>query len=80
MATSTRASSSPCSSGGAFATSKMLVLEVPPEVGAALRFGFGSLLLMAILFRRAAASIPSRPLSVRIGALMLLGVWLVNRP
>jgi hypothetical protein len=40
--------------GSAFATSKMLVLEVPPEVGAALRFGFGSLLMMAILFRRSA--------------------------
>ena len=40
--------------GSAFATSKMLVLEVPPEVGAVLRFGFGSLLMMAILFRRSA--------------------------
>jgi len=40
--------------GSAFATSKMLVLEVPPEVGAALRFAFGSLRMMAILFRRSA--------------------------
>ena len=40
--------------GSAFPTSKMLVLEVPPEVGAALRFGFCSLLMMAILFRRSA--------------------------
>ena len=38
--------------GSAFATSKMLVLEVPPEVGAVLRFGLGSLLMLALLFRR----------------------------
>ena len=46
--------------GSAFATSKMLVLEVPPEVGATLRFGIGSLLMMAILFRRSAKPIPAR--------------------
>jgi drug/metabolite transporter (DMT)-like permease len=59
--------------GSAFATPKMLVLEVPPEVGATLRFGIGSLLMMALLGER-----PTAPQGAG-GALMLLGVWLVNR-
>src|SRR3972149_1767719 len=60
--------------GSAFATSKMLVLEVPPEVGAALRFGFGSLLMMAILFRRAAKPIPARAAWGRLAVVSLVGV------
>ena len=60
--------------GSAFATSKMLVLEVPPEVGAVLRFGFGSLLMMAILFRRSAKPIPPRADWRRLGVVALVGV------
>ena len=60
--------------GSAFATSKMLVLEVPPEVGAALRFGFGSLLMMAILFRRSANPIPARGDWGRLAVVSLVGV------
>jgi drug/metabolite transporter (DMT)-like permease len=60
--------------GSAFATSKMLVLEVPPEVGAALRFGLGSLLMMAILFRRSANPIPARADWGRMAVVALVGV------
>jgi drug/metabolite transporter (DMT)-like permease len=60
--------------GSAFATSKMLVLEVPPEVGAVLRFGLGSLLMMAILFRRSANPIPVRADWGRLAAVALVGV------
>jgi len=60
--------------GSAFATSKMLVLEVAPEVGAVLRFGFGSLLMMAILFRRSAKPIPARGDWGRLGVVALIGV------
>ena len=60
--------------GSAFATSKMLVLEVPPEVGAVLRFGFGSLLMMAILFRRSAKPVPARSDWGRLAAVALVGV------
>ena len=60
--------------GSAFATSKMLVLEVPPEVGAVLRFGFGSLLMMAILFRRSANPIPARADWGRLAVVALVGV------
>ena len=60
--------------GSAFATSKMLVLEVPPEVGAVLRFGFGSLLMMAILFRRSAKPIPARADWGRLVVVALVGV------
>ena len=60
--------------GSAFATSKMLVLEVPPEVGAALRFGFGSLLMMAILFRRSAKPVPERSDWRRLAVVALVGV------
>ena len=60
--------------GSAFATSKMLVLEVPPEVGAVLRFGIGSLLMMAILFRRSAKPIPPRSDWRRLGFVALVGV------
>jgi drug/metabolite transporter (DMT)-like permease len=60
--------------GSAFATSKMLVLEVPPEVGAVLRFGFGSLLMMAILFRRSANPIPARSDWRRLAVVALVGV------
>jgi drug/metabolite transporter (DMT)-like permease len=66
--------------GSAFATSKMLVLEVLPEVGAVLRFGFGSLLMMAILFRRSANPTPARADWGRLAAVALVGVGLVNRP
>ena len=60
--------------GSAFATSKMLVLEVPPEVGAVLRFGFGSLLMMAILFRRSAKPVPARAYWGRLAVVALVGV------
>lgn len=60
--------------GSAFPTSKMLVLEVPPDVGAALRFFLGSLLMMAILFRRSAKPIPDRADWGRIAAVALIGV------
>jgi len=60
--------------GSAFPTSKMLVLEVPPEVGAVLRFGFGSLLMMAILFRRSAKPVPARSDWRRLAVVALVGV------
>ena len=60
--------------GSAFATSKMLVLEVPPEVGAVLRFGLGSLLMMAILFRRSAKPVPARADWGRLAVVSLIGV------
>ena len=60
--------------GSAFPTSKMLVLEVPPEVGAALRFGIGSLLMMAILFRRSAKPVPDRDVGARLAVVGLVGV------
>src|SRR3972149_9160002 len=60
--------------GSAFATSKMLVLEVPRGVGAALRFGLGSLLMMAILFRRSAKPVPARADWGRLAVVSLVGV------
>ncbi|GAB4238041.1 MAG: EamA family transporter [Deltaproteobacteria bacterium] len=60
--------------GSAFATSKMLVLEVAPEVAAVLRFGFGSLLMLAILFRRSAKPVPERRSWGRLAAVALVGV------
>jgi drug/metabolite transporter (DMT)-like permease len=60
--------------GSAFPTSKMLVLEVPPEVGATLRFGVGSLLMMAILFRRSAKPVPDRDVWPRLALVGLVGV------
>ena len=60
--------------GSAFPTSKMLVLEVPPEVGATLRFGVGSLLMMAILFRRSAKPVPDRDVWARLAVVGLVGV------
>jgi len=60
--------------GSAFPTSKMLVLEVPPEVAAVLRFGVGSLLMMAILFRRSAKPVPDRDVWVRLAAVGVVGV------
>lgn len=60
--------------GSAFPTSKMLVLEVPPEVGAVLRFGFGSLLMMAVLFRRSAKPVPDRDVWPRLAAVAIVGV------
>jgi len=60
--------------GSAFATSKMLVLEVAPEVAAVLRFGIGSVLMMAILFRRSANPVPARGDRVRLVLVSLVGV------
>ena len=60
--------------GSAFPTSKMLVLEVPPEVGAVLRFGFGSLLMMALMFRRSAKPVPEREMWGRLAVVGLVGV------
>ncbi|RJP20900.1 MAG: DMT family transporter [Deltaproteobacteria bacterium] len=64
--------------GSAFATSKMLVLEVAPEVGAVLRFGLGSLLLLAVLFRRSANPIPERDAWGRLILVGLVGVTAFN--
>src|SRR4030042_1841855 len=60
--------------GSAFATSKMLVLGVPREGGAVLRFGFGSVLMMAILFRRSAKPVPARADWRRLAVVALVGV------
>ncbi len=64
--------------GSAFPTSKMLVLEVPPEVGAVLRFGLGSLLMVGILFRRSAHPVPSRDQWGRLASVGLVGVAAFN--
>ncbi len=64
--------------GSAFATSKMIVLHVPPEVGAVLRFGLGALLMTGILFRRAAQPVPARAAWGRIAAVGLVGVAAFN--
>lgn len=64
--------------GSAFATSKMIVLDVPPEVGAVLRFGLGAALMMAVLFRRSARPIPARSSWGRIAAVGLVGVTAFN--
>ncbi len=64
--------------GSAFATSKMIVQHVPPDVGAALRFGLGALLMTAILFRRAAQPVPGRETWGRIAAVGLVGVAAFN--
>src|SRR5512143_630822 len=64
--------------GSALATSKMIVLHVPPEVGAVLRFGFGALLMMGILFRRSAHPVPVRAAWGRIAAVGLIGVAAFN--
>jgi len=64
--------------GSAFATSKMIVLHVPPEVGAVLRFGLGALLMTGILFRRAAQPVPVRAAWGRIAAVGLVGVTAFN--
>ena len=53
--------------GSAFVGSKMIVFDVPPEVGAILRFGLGALLMMGVLFRAAARPIPSRDSWGKIG-------------
>ena len=60
--------------GSAFPTSKMLVLEVSPDVGAVLRFGLGSLLMMAIVIRRSAKPIPPRADWARLAVVALVGV------
>lgn len=64
--------------GSAFATSKIVVLHVPPEVGAVLRFGLGALLMTGILFRRAARPVPERAVWGRIVAVGLVGVTAFN--
>ena len=60
--------------GSAFVTSKMIVFEVPPEVGAVLRFGLGSILMTAILFRRSAQPVPPKAAWGRTAAVGLVGV------
>ena len=40
----------------------MIVFEVPPDVGAVLRFGLGAVLMMGVLFRRSARPVPPREL------------------
>ncbi len=64
--------------GSAFVTSKMIVFDVPPEAGAALRFGLGALLMMGVLFRRAAQPIPPRRDWPKIAAVGLVGVTAFN--
>jgi drug/metabolite transporter (DMT)-like permease len=44
--------------GSAFVTSKLIVFEVPPDGGAVLRFGLGAVLMMGLLFLRAARPFP----------------------
>lgn len=64
--------------GSAFVGSKRIVFDVPPEVGAVLRFGLGALLMMGVLFRAAARPFPSRDAWGRIGAVGLVGVTSFN--
>ena len=64
--------------GSAFVTSKMIVFDVPPEVGAILRFGLGAILMMGILFRRSAQPVPPRAAWGRIAAVGLVGVTSFN--
>lgn len=64
--------------GSAFVGSKMIVFDVPPEVGAILRFGLGALLMMGVLFRAAARPIPSRGSWGKIGVAGLVGVTSFN--
>ncbi|WP_051871923.1 DMT family transporter [Streptomyces sclerotialus] len=61
--------------GSAFASSKVVVAEMPHEVAAALRFGGGGLLLilLAVLLRRRSRPI-GRAAAVRAGLAGLLGV------
>lgn len=60
--------------GSAFVTSKMIVFDVPPEVGAVLRFGLGALLMMGVLFRRSAEPVPPRAMWGKVAVLGLVGV------
>jgi drug/metabolite transporter (DMT)-like permease len=46
--------------GSAYATSKMIVREVPPDAAAVLRFGIGALAMVAILGFREAKPVPPR--------------------
>src|SRR5512142_3031369 len=64
--------------GSAFVASKIVVVAVPPDVGAVLRFGLGALLMAAILFRRAARPIPPRDAWGRIAAVGIVGVFAFN--
>ena len=64
--------------GSAFVTSKMIVFEVPPDVGAVLRFGLGALLMMGVLFRRSAKPFPPRDVWGRIAAVGIVGVTAFN--
>jgi len=64
--------------GSAFVGSKMIVFDVPPEVGAVLRFGLGALLMMGVLFHSAARPIPDRGAWGKIGAVGLVGVTSFN--
>ena len=64
--------------GSAFVTSKMIVFDVPPEVGAVLRFGLGSVLMMGILFRRSAQPVPPRAAWGKTAAVGLVGVAAFN--
>jgi drug/metabolite transporter (DMT)-like permease len=64
--------------GSAFVASKMIVFDVPPEVGAVLRFGLGALLMMGVLFRRSAQPVPQRSAWGRTAAVGLIGVAAFN--
>ena len=64
--------------GSAFVGSKVIVFDVPPEVGAVLRFGLGAILMMSVLFRRSARPVPPREVWRRIAAVGIIGVTAFN--
>lgn len=64
--------------GSAFVGSKVIVFEVPPEVGAVLRFGLGAILMMGALFRRSARPVPPRGEWKRIAGVGIVGVTAFN--
>lgn len=65
--------------GSAFASSKVLVGEMPHQVAAALRFGGGAvILLLLLLFMRDRGASFSRRDAIRAGLVGLLGVFAYN--
>lgn len=67
-----------CFWGSSYATSKMLVFEVPYEVAALLRFGLGALLMIGIQFRLSGKLIPERKYWGQLTLLGLVGITLFN--
>lgn len=65
--------------GSAFATSKLIVHEVPPAVAALLRFGGGAIVLMAMVLAVRGRSAPTKPGGGRRAAMAgILGVFAFN--